>query len=126
MTIEAREAPFADGLSEDRERAQKVAARRRQRRQFVEIAIRVGSLAAVLSIWEIFGARIDPVLFTTPSKIAVAAVGMIGSGELDRKSTRLNSSHANISYAVFCLKKKSAPPRRERLPPGSRRTRGGG
>src|SRR3712207_7108416 len=25
--------------------------------------------------------------------------------ELDRKSTRLNSSHANISYAVFCLKK---------------------
>src|SRR3712207_6912556 len=28
--------------------------------------------------------------------------------ELDRKSTRLNSSHANISYAVFCLKKKTA------------------
>src|SRR5258707_7153426 len=26
---------------------------------------------------------------------------------IDRKSTRLNSSHANISYAVFCLKKKS-------------------
>src|SRR3712207_7362532 len=28
--------------------------------------------------------------------------------ERDRKSTRLNSSHANISYAVFCLKKKIA------------------
>src|SRR3712207_6906997 len=28
------------------------------------------------------------------------------AGEVDRKSTRLNSSHANISYAVFCLKKK--------------------
>src|SRR5438445_13863508 len=28
----------------------------------------------------------------------------------DRKSTRLNSSHANISYAVFCLKKKSEDP----------------
>src|SRR3712207_7055675 len=27
-------------------------------------------------------------------------------GTVDRKSTRLNSSHANISYAVFCLKKK--------------------
>src|SRR3712207_8173308 len=27
---------------------------------------------------------------------------------IDRKSTRLNSSHANISYAVFCLKKKTA------------------
>src|SRR5258707_10906955 len=31
----------------------------------------------------------------------------IGAAELDRKSTRLNSSHANISYAVFCLKKKT-------------------
>src|SRR3712207_8718515 len=33
-----------------------------------------------------------------------------GSGRrlLDRKSTRLNSSHANISYAVFCLKKKKS------------------
>src|SRR3712207_8811187 len=30
-----------------------------------------------------------------------------GGGRRDRKSTRLNSSHANISYAVFCLKKKS-------------------
>src|SRR3712207_7468429 len=29
-----------------------------------------------------------------------------GGGNQDRKSTRLNSSHANISYAVFCLKKK--------------------
>src|SRR3712207_7114543 len=31
---------------------------------------------------------------------------------LDRKSTRLNSSHANISYAVFCLKKKNRLVRR--------------
>src|SRR3712207_8589575 len=30
----------------------------------------------------------------------------LGYAPLDRKSTRLNSSHANISYAVFCLKKK--------------------
>src|SRR3712207_8083448 len=30
----------------------------------------------------------------------------------DRKSTRLNSSHANISYAVFCLKKKKITPHR--------------
>src|SRR3712207_8743707 len=34
------------------------------------------------------------------------AAGLSGI-RLDRKSTRLNSSHANISYAVFCLKKKS-------------------
>src|SRR3712207_8342100 len=33
----------------------------------------------------------------------------ITSPDPDRKSTRLNSSHANISYAVFCLKKKSKP-----------------
>src|SRR3712207_7567980 len=32
--------------------------------------------------------------------------GMIRIAFRDRKSTRLNSSHANISYAVFCLKKK--------------------
>src|SRR3712207_7693038 len=32
-----------------------------------------------------------------------------GAASLDRKSTRLNSSHANISYAVFCLKKKAGP-----------------
>src|SRR3712207_7745500 len=30
----------------------------------------------------------------------------VGDFDGDRKSTRLNSSHANISYAVFCLKKK--------------------
>src|SRR5436309_12113301 len=30
-------------------------------------------------------------------------------GKLDRKSTRLNSSHVKISYAVFCLKKKNYP-----------------
>src|SRR3712207_7815202 len=33
----------------------------------------------------------------------------VGVGQ-DRKSTRLNSSHANISYAVFCLKKKNELP----------------
>src|SRR3712207_7771399 len=35
-----------------------------------------------------------------------AAEGARCEGREDRKSTRLNSSHANISYAVFCLKKK--------------------
>src|SRR3712207_6964039 len=34
------------------------------------------------------------------------AVDVGGGDRQDRKSTRLNSSHANISYAVFCLKKK--------------------
>src|SRR5260221_9670542 len=35
-----------------------------------------------------------------------ASQGNIGAGGKDRKSTRLNSSHTVISYAVFCLKKK--------------------
>src|SRR5258707_7824138 len=32
---------------------------------------------------------------------------LVDAGDGDRKSTRLNSSHANISYALFCLKKKN-------------------
>src|SRR2546427_9093343 len=36
----------------------------------------------------------------------IGIVGRSGSGKRDRKSTRLNSSHSQISYAVFCLKKK--------------------
>src|SRR5690348_17724765 len=36
----------------------------------------------------------------------VAAVGVMSMPAVDRKSTRLNSSHPSISYAVFCLKKK--------------------
>src|SRR3712207_7867996 len=46
--------------------------------------------------WERFGRR----LASRP------ALYVEFGGRLDRKSTRLNSSHANISYAVFCLKKK--------------------
>src|SRR3712207_7131313 len=41
-------------------------------------------------------------------QLAIWAV-QVGTS-IDRKSTRLNSSHANISYAVFCLKKKKHPP----------------
>src|SRR3712207_7607434 len=37
----------------------------------------------------------------------VAGSGVQVTATEDRKSTRLNSSHANISYAVFCLKKKN-------------------
>src|SRR3712207_7562125 len=43
--------------------------------------------------------------------IGIPAIGGVVAGtalqQRDRKSTRLNSSHANISYAVFCLKKKN-------------------
>src|SRR3712207_7039202 len=47
--------------------------------------------------------------FTLERGKVLCIVGESGSGKttVDRKSTRLNSSHANISYAVFCLKKKN-------------------
>ena len=71
-----------ENLTGDKVRAERVAADRRRRRQWQIIGIRMVSLAIVLSIWQVFGANIDPVLFTTPSKIFLAAVTMIGSGEL--------------------------------------------
>src|SRR3712207_7264834 len=40
------------------------------------------------------------------ARAAEAHERAVGLAQEDRKSTRLNSSHANISYAVFCLKKK--------------------
>src|SRR3712207_8168498 len=46
-------------------------------------------------------AALDQVAFPVPGHRPVGDLGR------DRKSTRLNSSHANISYAVFCLKKKT-------------------
>src|SRR3712207_7644582 len=50
--------------------------------------------------------RHTPVLFLTARDAAEDKVsGLTLGGDEDRKSTRLNSSHANISYAVFCLKK---------------------
>src|SRR3712207_8104450 len=41
-----------------------------------------------------------------PAPLPHPPTGRASASTRDRKSTRLNSSHANISYAVFCLKKK--------------------
>src|SRR5258707_4091984 len=46
------------------------------------------------------------VVRTPPRRALGLGRGRETNRRLDRKSTRLNSSHANISYAVFCLKKK--------------------
>src|SRR5262245_63454304 len=56
----------------------------------------------------IFGSRIAPGSFTFGlSEGMTIQSGLVKGGmALDRKSTRLNSSHLGISYAVFCLKKK--------------------
>ena len=74
--------PGAEALTGDKARAGRVALDRRRRRQLQIVGIRVASLVIVLSLWQVFGAHVDPVLFTVPSKIFVAAVDMIGSGEL--------------------------------------------
>src|SRR3712207_8420603 len=57
----------------------------------------LGCLAALLAF---VGVRRPPPA-TRPVRLGLWLIEV-----LDRKSTRLNSSHANISYAVFCLKKK--------------------
>src|SRR3712207_8938078 len=45
----------------------------------------------------------DDLVARLEGKSSLGRLGLL----IDRKSTRLNSSHANISYAVFCLKKKN-------------------
>src|SRR3712207_8408842 len=67
--------------------------------------------AAGLSLFAVTGATKALALGLGPAPaVLLGAITGVGGGTLrdvlDRKSTRLNSSHANISYAVFCLKKK--------------------
>src|SRR5947209_17086234 len=50
-----------------------------------------------------FGRAVDRLLI---AQVLLIGVDDFDPRAADRKSTRLNSSHANISYAVFCLKKK--------------------
>src|SRR5215471_20633569 len=48
----------------------------------------------------------DEVVEERVQRLPVGLAPLVGGGARDRKSTRLNSSHVEISYAVFCLKKK--------------------
>src|SRR3712207_8615179 len=73
--------------------------------------------ASLAPVYELMNVAVNPL----PVKAALALTGwdvarhrlpLVGATEdetasVDRKSTRLNSSHANISYAVFCLQKKT-------------------
>jgi NitT/TauT family transport system permease protein len=86
-TVEqGRDAALAEAAGRDtadeQARAERAATDRRYRRQLLNLAIRIASLATALSLWEWVGSNIDPVLFTTPTKVAYAAVEMIKSGEL--------------------------------------------
>jgi sulfonate transport system permease protein len=69
-------------LIDDQARAERVAAERRRKAAVQNFGIRLISLAIFLGIWQLAAINVDPVLFTTPGKVAVAAVDMIRSGEL--------------------------------------------
>src|SRR3712207_9183467 len=60
----------------------------------------------------VFNPQVTPEAHGTASHVrneyVLRVSGLVRRRPEDRKSTRLNSSHANISYAVFCLKKKRA------------------
>src|SRR3712207_8629441 len=62
-----------------------------------EVAPRIEPLRSGLDALQVLAQRLD-----------LARRRLRELARLDRKSTRLNSSHANISYAVFCLKKKQS------------------
>src|SRR3712207_8542020 len=66
---------------------------------------RIGTISAGGA--EYLATHINQLRAANPNTVVVSAGDLIGASPLDRKSTRLNSSHANISYAVFCLKKKT-------------------
>src|SRR3712207_7150499 len=51
-------------------------------------------------------AGVPAALLAEHGPVSPETAAALAEGIRDRKSTRLNSSHANISYAVFCLKKK--------------------
>ncbi|MGQ7792199.1 ABC transporter permease [Faunimonas sp. B44] len=74
--------PDVADYGDDQIRARKAAADRRRRDGIRALVIRLTSLAVFLSLWQIAGSQIDPILFTTPVKVFHAAVRMIGSGEL--------------------------------------------
>src|SRR5437899_8667711 len=56
--------------------------------------------------WAVVLSLIASVLLVAPAARTQSEVGTLLEQARDRKSTRLNSSHLGISYAVFCLKKK--------------------
>src|SRR5689334_23531834 len=64
------------------------------------------SLHDALPIWR-RGAAVTPARAALPLALVACALACEGKRAVDRKSTRLNSSHSSISYAVFCLKKKN-------------------
>src|SRR5438309_7780555 len=72
-------------------------------RRYVSIVAKQGE--HVRRLQHLLGAVEEPCVDSPVERIGKA----LGRNRRDRKSTRLNSSHSSISYAVFCLKKKNNP-----------------
>src|SRR3712207_8615093 len=71
----------------------------------------IDRLFALYKSWGVVGLKIDFPESDGQDRMRWYDLVLSGTAKyqlIDRKSTRLNSSHANISYAVFCLKKKKA------------------
>jgi sulfonate transport system permease protein len=73
---------LAQELAQEQARAERASAERRRRAALHNLVIRLVSLAIFLALWQVAAMNVDPVLFTSPSKVAVAAVDMVASGEL--------------------------------------------
>jgi sulfonate transport system permease protein len=73
---------LAQELAQEQARAERASAERRRRASLHNLVIRLVSLAIFLALWQVAAMNVDPVLFTSPSKVAVAAVDMVASGEL--------------------------------------------
>lgn len=69
-------------IADDQARVKAASEKRRRREGMQVIMIRAISLVVVLTLWQVVGSNIDPILFTTPIAVAKAAVKMIASGEL--------------------------------------------
>src|SRR5699024_12822670 len=72
-------------------------------------ALPISWMPAPATVWPITGCPGSSPATSSPPEVCASASSTRSSSVIprDRKSTRLNSSHVSISYAVFCLKKKS-------------------
>jgi len=78
MTVTTAERASVDVAQRSRALAEAV----RRRERLAEWGIRVGSLIAVLAIWEVYGRRVNKALFAPPTAVVGAFFEMLGSGEL--------------------------------------------
>src|SRR5439155_26833493 len=75
-----------------------------------------GMNSSISSLYQIFGSITMPIIFGFKKNFPEEAPSQEYSlNPLDRKSTRLNSSHVAISYAVFCLKKKKKKKKKKKI-----------